>query len=73
MLADAQPPEAYAHSSVRDLSHVASGVEVRVSYSDDDLLRSQRTADLESGWEIAEAWRQAAIEKGGFKEVKGGV
>jgi hypothetical protein len=42
----------------------APGVEVRAGYSDDDLLRSQRTAEIGSARQIAEAWRQAVIPKG---------
>jgi hypothetical protein len=45
------------------------GLEVRCGYSVEDLLLSQRTADIESAREIAEAWRQAVIAKGGFEEI----
>jgi hypothetical protein len=44
---------------------------VRAGYSEDDLLRSQRTADIASAREIAKAWRQAVIDKGGFTELTG--
>jgi len=49
----------------------APGLEVRCGYSDDHLLRSQRTAEIGSAREIAEAWRQAVIAKGGFTELTG--
>ena len=46
----------------------APGLEVRAGYSEDDLLRSQRTAEIGSARQIGEAWRQAVIAKGGFTE-----
>ena len=49
----------------------APGVEVRCGYSEEHLLRSQRTAEIGSAREIAEAWRQAVIAKGGFVELIG--
>lgn len=45
------------------------GLEVRAGFSDDDLLRSQRAAEIGSARELAEAWRQAVLLKGGFVEV----
>jgi hypothetical protein len=47
----------------------APGLEVRAGYSEEDLLRSQRTADIGCAREIAEGWRQAVIAKGGFEEL----
>jgi hypothetical protein len=47
----------------------APGLEVRVGYSEEDLLRSQRTADIGSARELAEEWRQAVLAKGGFAHV----
>ena len=49
----------------------APGFEVRCGYSEEHLLRSQRTAEIGSAREIAEAWRQAVIAKGGFMELTG--
>lgn len=43
----------------------APGLEVRCGYSDEDLLRSQRTAEIGSARELAEQWRQAVLAKGG--------
>jgi hypothetical protein len=40
------------------------GLEVRVSYREDDVLRSQRTADLSVARAMAEEW-QAVLAKGG--------
>jgi hypothetical protein len=51
---------------VRD---AASGLDVRAGYAEDDLLWSQRTAEIGTAREIAETWRQAVIAKGGFVEV----
>jgi hypothetical protein len=45
------------------------GIEVRAGVSEDDLLRSQRTAKIGSAREIAAEWRQAVIAKGGFEEL----
>ena len=45
------------------------GLEVRASYSDDDLLRSQRTAEIGSAREIAEAWRLVVTGNGEFEDV----
>ena len=45
------------------------GLEVRAGLSEDDLLRSQRTAEIGSARELAEEWRQAVIAKGGFTEL----
>lgn len=45
------------------------GVEVRCGYGEDDLLRSQRSAEMGSAREVAEQWRQAVLEKGGFEEL----
>jgi hypothetical protein len=47
----------------------APGLEVRAAYSDENLLRSQRTAEIGSAREIAEACRQAVIERGGLTDV----
>ena len=47
----------------------APGLEVRCGYGEDDLLRSQRCAEIGSTRELAEQWRQAVIAKGGFEEL----
>jgi hypothetical protein len=49
----------------------APGLEVRCGYSEEHLLRSQRTAEIGSARAIAETWRQAVIAKGGFTELTG--
>jgi hypothetical protein len=48
-------------------SDAAPGPEVRCGYGEDDLLRSQRTADIGTARDIAEEWRQAVIAKGGLR------
>jgi hypothetical protein len=48
------------------------GVEVSAGFSDEDLLRSQRTAEIGSARETAEEWRQAVIAKGGFTNLPPG-
>jgi hypothetical protein len=45
------------------------GLELRAGYGDDDLRRSQRTAEIDSAREIAAEWRSAVIAKGGFMEL----
>ena len=47
----------------------AAGLEVRAGYMPDDLLRSQVARDMETAREVAEAWRQAMVAKGGFEEL----
>jgi hypothetical protein len=47
----------------------APGLEVRVGFGDDDLLRSQRTAEIGSARELADDWRRAALAKGTFTEL----
>jgi hypothetical protein len=42
----------------------APGAEVRAALSEEDLVRSQRTAEIGSARELAEDWRQAALAKG---------
>jgi hypothetical protein len=37
---------------------------VRARFSDEDLLKSQRTAEIGTAREIAEEWKQAVIAKG---------
>ncbi len=39
---------------------------MRVGYSDEDLLRSQRTADIGRARALAETWRQKILAKGEF-------
>jgi hypothetical protein len=45
------------------------GLEVRAGFSEDDLLRSQRTAEIGSARELADEWRRAVLAKGGFTEA----
>jgi len=47
----------------------APGVEVRVSYGPEDLLRSQVAIEIGAAREIAVEWRKAVIDKGGFTEL----
>src|SRR5262245_14460888 len=42
------------------------GFDVRAGYGEEDLVRSQRTADLDVARAIAETWRQAVLAKGTF-------
>jgi hypothetical protein len=44
------------------------GFEVRAGFSEEDLIRSQRTAEIGSARESASAWRKAVIGKGGFTD-----
>jgi hypothetical protein len=48
------------------------GLEVRCHHGEsvDALIRSERAADVDIAHDIAEAWKQAAIDKG-FTEVEG--
>src|SRR5687768_16343165 len=39
------------------------GVELRVGYSDDDIVRTQRVSDLNAARHLAEQWRFAALAK----------
>lgn len=48
---------------------VEAGLEVRCGYSEEDLLRSQRAADIGTARELAEEWRQAVLAKGGFTDL----
>jgi hypothetical protein len=40
------------------------------AYSEEDLLRSQRTAEMDSARALATAWQQVVLAKGGFTEVE---
>jgi hypothetical protein len=44
------------------------GVELRVGYSGDDLVRTQRVSDADLARNIAERWKLAALAKG-FAEL----
>lgn len=46
----------------------APGVEVRASFSEGDLLLSQRVRDLDAARRLATEWREAVVAKGGFTE-----
>jgi hypothetical protein len=48
----------------------APGLEVRAGYGEEDPLRSQRAVEIGSARELAEAWRQAVLAKGGFAELE---
>jgi len=37
---------------------------------DDDLLRSQHTADIGTARTLADKWRHAVLAKGGFTELQ---
>jgi hypothetical protein len=43
--------------------------EVRCSYPGDELARSQVVRSIEAGQVIADIWKMAVLEKGGFVEV----
>jgi len=42
---------------------------VRAGFSDEDLLRSQRAREVGSARELAAAWKQAVLAKGGFEQI----
>jgi hypothetical protein len=42
----------------------APGVELRVGYSDDDIVRTQRVSDPDVARNVAEQWKLAALAKG---------
>jgi hypothetical protein len=44
------------------------GLDVRVGYSVEDLIRSQFAIEIGTARELAASWKRAAIEKG-FEEV----
>jgi hypothetical protein len=48
----------------------AVGLEVHCHYAEsiEALIRSERVADLDTAHDVAEAWKQAAIDKG-FTEI----
>jgi hypothetical protein len=45
-------------------------LEVRAGFSDDDLLRSHRAAEIGSARELAEKLKAAVIGKGRFAEIR---
>ena len=45
------------------------GVEVRCGYGADDLLRSQRTAEIGRARDIAAQWKRPVLGKHGFCEA----
>jgi hypothetical protein len=45
------------------------GLELRAGFSEDDLLRSQRTAEIGSARELAAEWKAAVVAKGGFVDL----
>jgi hypothetical protein len=49
------------------------GLEIRVGYSEEDLLYSKRAVDNEHAREIAAELREAVVVKGGFTEVTSGL
>ena len=42
------------------------GLEVRCIYAGDDLIGSERSAEMDSARILAERWRQAVLVRGGF-------
>jgi hypothetical protein len=50
---------------------IATGLEVRCGYGEDDLLRSQFASEIGTARDIAEQWRQAVVAKGGFSKIGG--
>ena len=47
----------------------APGLEVRAGFGEEDLLKSQRTAEIGTARELADEWRQAVLAKGGFTDI----
>ena len=47
----------------------APGLELRCGYSEHDLFRSERVADIDAARSLAEQWKGAVLAKGGFKEM----
>jgi hypothetical protein len=45
-----------------------AGLETRVSYSTDDIVRTERAIEIGNARELAAEWRQALIDKG-FIEI----
>jgi hypothetical protein len=51
------------------VSDEAPGLDVRAFFTEDDLLRSHRAAELADAREIAERWKLAVLLKRGFVEI----
>jgi hypothetical protein len=47
------------------------GLEVRASYSDPQLVRSQRVTDITEGRQLAEEWRRVIATDGAFTATNG--
>ena len=54
-------------------SDAAPGLDVRVGFSEDDLLRSQRAAEIGTARDIAEEWKEAVLAKGGGYVLQEGI
>ena len=46
-----------------------SGMEVRASFNDDNVLRTERTATIATAHVIASEWREALLQTGDFSEL----
>ena len=55
---------AAASSAAASTPTTHPGLEVRAGFSEEDLLKSQRSAEIGSARELAEEWRRAVIAKG---------
>ena len=49
----------------------APGIDVRCTFSEDDVVRSQRCAEIGTARELADEWRAGAVAKG-FLELREG-
>jgi hypothetical protein len=45
-------------------------VEVRAGFSDDDLLLSQRTRQIDAARAVAAEWKDAVMKKGGLRKSR---
>ena len=46
------------------------GLEVRASFGDDDLIRSQYAVEITKAREVAAGWKAAALAKGNFEVIE---
>ena len=48
---------------------VATAVEVRAAFSEEDVVRTHRTINVSTARELAAEWRQALVKDGVFREL----